>query len=70
MVKTTKKPVAKKVAKKAPANKFWFEDVGDNVMRNAEQISANIQKNAKQLSDNIAKNSARISANIKALSER
>ena len=74
MAKTTKKPVAKKVAKKvtkkAPANKFWFEDVGDNVMRNAEQISANIQKNAKQLSDNIAKNSARISANIKALSER
>ena len=42
-----------KVTKKAPANKYWFEDVGDNVMRNAEQISANIQANSQRVGDNM-----------------
>ena len=50
---------------------IWdFEDVGDNVMRNAEQISANIQKNAEQISANIQANSQRVGDNMKAYLNR
>ena len=31
-----------KLSKKATKNDWWFQDVGDNVMRNAEEISANL----------------------------
>ena len=59
-----------KVSKKATKNKFWFEDVGDNVMRNAEEISANIRKNAEQISANIQANSQRVGDNMKAYLNR
>jgi transcription termination factor NusB len=68
--KATKKAVAKKVTKKATKNDWWFQDVGDNVMRNAEEISANIRKNAEQISANIQANSQRISDNMKAYLNR
>ena len=47
--KTTKK----KVTKKAPVNKYWFEDVGDNVRKNAEEISANIRANSERIANNV-----------------
>jgi|AOAMet_66_BLW_10_1038536.scaffolds.fasta_scaffold09997_2 hypothetical protein len=71
-IKATKKAVAKKPVKKTKTKApiWWFEEVGINVQKNAEQISSNIMKNAEQISKNIIKNTAKISANIKALSER
>lgn len=58
-VKTTKKPVAKKVTKKDKivAIDFDWTKVGENVQRNAEQISKNIMKNAETIGNNVAKNS-------------
>tara|TARA_B100000927_G_C16393543_1_gene440346 strand:+ start:196 stop:378 length:183 start_codon:yes stop_codon:yes gene_type:complete len=54
MVKTKAKAnTTKKATKKAPANKWWFEDVGDNVMKNAEEISANIRANADRIANNV-----------------
>ena len=49
----TKKKVTKKTTKKAPVNKYWFEDVGDNVRKNAEEISANIRANSERIANNI-----------------
>ena len=69
-IKMVKAKAKAKVSKKAPANKFWFEDVGDNVMRNAEQISANIRANAEEISANIQANSQRIGDNMKAYLNR
>ena len=51
MAKTTKKVA--KAKKETPANKYWFEDVGDNVRKNAEQISANIRANSERIANNI-----------------
>ena len=55
---------------KATKNDWAFQDVGDNVMRNAQEISANIQKNAQQISANIRKNAEEIGNNVRANSER
>ncbi len=64
MVKATKKTVAKKVTKKATTKKdkivaidFDWTKVGENVQKNAEQISKNIMKNAETIGNNVAKNS-------------
>ena len=71
MVKAkTKAKATKKATKKAPANKWWFEDVGDNVMKNAQEISANIRANAEEISANIQANSQRIGDNMKAYLNR
>ena len=55
--KTTKaKPVkakAKTPAKKKVVATFDWNNVGENVMRNAEQISANIRKNAERIGNNV-----------------
>ena len=63
------KAKATKVSK-ATKNDWAFQDVGDNVMRNAQEISANIQKNAQQISANIRKNAEEIGNNVRANSER
>jgi hypothetical protein len=59
-----------KVSKKATKNDWWFQDVGDNVMRNAEEISANIRANAEEISANIQANSQRVGDNMKAYLNR
>ena len=53
MVKEKKTKAKAKVSKKAPVNKWWFEDIGDNVRKNAEEISANITANAVRIAKNI-----------------
>ena len=61
--KATKKPVAKKVTKKTTkkdkivAIDFDWTKVGENVQKNAEQISKNIMKNAETIGNNVARNS-------------
>ena len=63
--KATKKPVAKKVTKKAKTTKkdkivaidFDWTKVGENVQKNAEEISKNIMKNAETIGNNVARNS-------------
>ena len=67
MVKAKAK--ATKVSK-ATKNDWAFQDVGDNVMRNAQEISANIQKNAQEISANIRRNAEEIGNNVRANSER
>ena len=59
-----------KVSKKATKNDWWFQDVGDNVRKNAEQISANIRANAEEISANIQANSQRVGDNMKAYLNR
>ena len=59
-----------KVSKKATKNDWWFHDVGDNVMRNAEEISANIRANAEEISANIQANAQRVGDNMKAYLNR
>ena len=59
-----------KVSKKATKNDWLFQDVGDNVMRNAEEISANIRANAEEISANIQANSQRVGDNMKAYLNR
>tara|TARA_B100001758_G_C18301042_1_gene552372 strand:- start:435 stop:638 length:204 start_codon:yes stop_codon:yes gene_type:complete len=66
MVKEKKTKAKAKVSKKAPVNKWWFEDIGDNVRKNAEEISANIRANAEEISANINANVKRIAENINA----
>jgi len=68
MVKAKAKATTK--VSKATKNDWAFQDVGDNVMRNAQEISANIQKNAQQISANIQKNAQEIGNNVRANSER
>ena len=62
--KVTKKAVAKKVTKKATTKKdkivaidFDWTKVGENVQKNAEEISKNIMKNAETIGNNVARNS-------------
>ena len=38
MVKVKNNSAKKSSTKKAPANKWWFEEFGDNLMKNAEEI--------------------------------
>ena len=59
-----------KVSKKATKNDWWFQDVGDNVMRNAKEISDNIRANAEEISANIQANSKRVGDNMKAYLNR
>ena len=57
--------------KKATKNVDWdFQNVGDNVRKNAEQISANIRANAEEISSNIKANSQRIGDNMRAYLNR
>jgi len=58
------------ITKKAPAKKWWFEDVGENVRKNAEQISANIQANADEIGANVRANAERVGDNMKAYLNR
>lgn len=53
--KATKKVATKK--EKIVAIDFDFSKVGENVQKNAEQISKNIMRNAKTIGDNVARNS-------------
>jgi len=62
--KTTTVKTTKRVSKKKTDTSFNWNNVGDNVMKNAQEISANIRKNAEQISKNIAKNSARVAKKI------
>jgi hypothetical protein len=66
--KTTKKAVSKKISKtKAKSTSildreiveidFDWTKVGENVQKNAEQISKNIMKNAETIGNNVARNS-------------
>ena len=64
------KAKAKAKVSKATKNDWAFQDVGDNVMRNAQEISANIQKNAQQISANIQKNAEEIGNNVRTNSQR
>ena len=59
-----------KAKTKVTKNDWWFQDVGDNVRKNAEQISANIRANAEEISANIQANSQRIGDNMKAYLNR
>jgi len=75
--KATKKPVAKKVTKKATTKKdkivaidFDWTKVGENVQKNAEEISANIIKNAETIGNNIAKNSKAVGDRMSAYLNR
>ena len=61
---TAKKVVKAKATRKKKADTFDWNNVGENVMKNAQEISKNIMKNAEQIGKNIAKNSARIAKNI------
>ena len=49
---------------KATKTDWWFQDVGNNVRKNAEQISANIRANAEEISANIQANSQRVGDNM------
>ena len=69
MVKAKAKAKAK-AKTKVTKNDWWFQDVGDNVRKNAEQISANIRANAEEISANIQANSQRIGDNMKAYLNR
>ena len=53
MVKVKNNSAKKSSTKKAPANKWWFQEFGDNLMKNAEEISANIRANAERIGENI-----------------
>jgi repressor of nif and glnA expression len=53
--KTTAK--AKVTKKKVVDTSFDWTKVGENVQKNAEQISKNIMKNAETIGNNVAKNS-------------
>jgi hypothetical protein len=64
------KAKAKAKVSKATKNDWAFQDVGDNVMRNAQQISANIQKNAEEIGNNVRTNSQRVGDNMKAYLNR
>lgn len=75
--KTTKKAVVKKVTKKATTKKdkivaidFDWSKVGENVQKNAEEISKNIMKNAETIGNNVARNSQRVGDRMKAYLNR
>jgi hypothetical protein len=53
--KATKKVATKK--NEIVAIDFDWTKVGENVQKNAEQISKNIMRNAKTIGDNVARNS-------------
>ena len=75
--KATKKPVAKKVTKKVATKKdkivaidFDWTKVGENVQKNAEQISKNIMKNAETIGNNVARNSKAVGDRMSAYLNR
>jgi len=57
MAKAKAKAPTKKVSKKKVDTSFDLNNVGENVRKNAEEISANIMKNAEMIGNNVAKNS-------------
>ena len=69
-IKMVKAKAKAKAKTKVTKNDWWFQDVGDNVRKNAEQISANIRANAEEISANIQANSQRIGDNMKAYLNR
>mgnify|MGYP001340003268 CR=1 FL=1 len=69
-IKMVKAKAKAKAKTKVTKNDWWFQDVGDNVRKNAEQISLNIRANAEEISANIQANSQRIGDNMKAYLNR
>ena len=69
-IKMVKAKAKAKAKTKVTKNDWRFQDVGDNVRKNAEQISANIRANAEEISANIQANSQRIGDNMKAYLNR
>ena len=76
--KVTKKAVAKKVTKKSTsildreivAIDFDWTKIGENVQKNAEQISKNLMKNAETIGNNVARNSKAVGDRMKAYLNR